>query len=205
MLPHFGFVLHYTKNDQVELVHFREVLERANYKFSTDHESVLFTEADNEDEDDDDNYDDLSDDATYCTRITDQADLCPHAANQEMTSTDTVDEWTLDEVPQISAEGETWSLEEGSPDETQETTETVSERTQERLGCQSGTWDELEEDTWIPDEDTRDPVGNEFLKRGCCARADRLKFEVLGPVCGQFSDAEDEEDAGMGTSIGTPV
>ena len=202
MLPYFGFILHYTNNDQVELVRFREVLERANYKFSTDHESVLFTEAEDEDEDDDEN--DLSEDATYCTRITDQADFCPHAANQEMTS-DIVDDWTLDEVRQISAEGETWSLDEGGRDETQETKETVSERTEERLGCESGTQDELEEDTWIPDEDMHDPVENEFLKRGCCARADRLNFEVLGPVCGQFSDAEDEEDAGMGTSIGTPV
>lgn len=180
----------------------REVLERGNYKFSDDNESVLFDEED--DEDDGDKLSDEMEDVTYCTGIIDQAELNLCVANKETTLSDSVNDWSLDEAPRISVESENWSLDDDSPDETPQSTETLSERTEERLGCESRTRDEVEEDTWIPDEESCDPVRSEILERGCCARANRLKFEALSPVCGQFSDAEDDEDT-LDTSIGTPV
>ena len=193
-------------------------MERAAYRLSANKESVLLV-ADEEEDDLDEEYDleedeyDLAkeaEDDSYCTSVVDETDWslaerdCGRP-DQEVTLIESVDQWTLDEPLQewpeeLYAENETWSLDDVRLDKTQvQLTEkqTVMESTEDRLGCDTGTVEELDE--WVPDSGSPEPVSCKVLERNCCKYAERLTFETSGPEYGQFSDAE--EDLSVGISV----
>ncbi|KAI0236512.1 Small RNA 2'-O-methyltransferase [Lamellibrachia satsuma] len=198
----------------------REVLERAAYRLSANKESVLLV-VDEEEDDLDEEYDieeddyDLAEEAeddSYCTAVVDETDWslaerdCGRP-DQEVTLIESVDQWTLDEPPQewpeeLYVENETWSLDDVRLDKTQVQLmekQTVMESTEDRLGCDTGTVEELDE--WVPDSGSPEPVGCEVLERNCCKYAERLTFETSGPEYGQFSDAEEDLSVGMSVEL----